>query len=123
MTETIEPNTSAVKNQIGVIGLAPMGKNLAKNLASRDFSTSVYNRSHQKTVELESEKNPNIKGFESLCEFIESLELPRKIILMVKSGDAVDKIISELEPLLNDGDILIDCGNSYWKDTDRKSVV
>lgn len=108
------------QNQIGVIGLAVMGKNLAKNFASKNITTSVFNRSYAKTQELLDEKNPNLQGYESLKDFVDSLQLPRKIILMVKAGDPVDQTIAELEPFLDDGDIILDCGNSNYNDTARR---
>ncbi len=174
-----------VKSQIGVIGLAVMGANLARNLASKGFRTSIFNRTFAKTQDLldlqksEKEKNSqleqksvviesphiegdqrsggifvdnanqnlaetktsqqsktpppfhgaplearvqngNLIGFETLEEFVESLESPRKIILMVKSGIVVDEFLDKLKPLLNPEDIVMDCGNSNWKDTQRR---
>lgn len=115
-----------MKQQVGVIGLAVMGKNLALNIAEHGFRVSVYNRSSLKTRELLNEINEeafrsNVEGFYTLEEFVESLELPRKIILMVKAGDAVDETIQQLLPLLSKGDLLMDGGNSYYLDTIRRS--
>ena len=107
-------------NHIAVIGLAPMGKNLAKNLANHDYKVAVFNRTFAKTQELLAENNPNIVGFENLNQLVESLERPRKVIIMVKSGQPVDTFIEEVHQYLEDGDILIDCGNSNWKDTLRR---
>ncbi len=106
--------------KIGLIGLATMGKNLARNIA-RNFSISVYNRSTEKTEEfLEEFRSDNLTGEKTLEAFVESLEKPRKIILMVKAGDPVDAVIEQLKPLLEDGDIIIDGGNSHYQDTKRR---
>lgn len=108
-------------NEIGVIGLAVMGSNLAMNIADNGFATAVYNRSSSKTDKLleESAELP-IHGFYSLDEFTASLIKPRKIILMVQAGAAVDSTIELLLPHLNQGDMIIDGGNSYYKDTVRR---
>jgi 6-phosphogluconate dehydrogenase len=107
---------------IGVIGLAVMGSNLALNIADHCFPVSVYNRSAEKTENLlkESEELP-LNGFFSIEEFVQSLVRPRKIILMVKAGAAVDSSIDQLIPLLDQGDLIIDGGNSYYQDTVRRS--
>ena len=110
------------KQKIGVIGLAVMGKNLALNIAEHGFPVSVYNRSPQKTEELLSETEfNNVVGAYSLEEFVNSLEQPRKIILMVKAGNPVDDTIEQLLPYLSQGDVIIDGGNSYYKDSIRRS--
>lgn len=110
------------KQQIGVIGLAVMGKNLAKNIESRGFSVSVYNRSREKTDELLAEAaDKKIVGTYSIEEFVNSLEVPRKIIMMVKAGKPVDDTIEQLKPYLSRGDILIDGGNSFFMDTIRRN--
>jgi 6-phosphogluconate dehydrogenase len=115
-----------MNKQVGVIGLAVMGKNLALNIAEHGFSVAVYNRSSQKTKELLKEAleeglQSKVEGFNTLEEFVESLEIPRKIIMMVKEGDAVDATIKQLLPLLSTGDLLMDGGNSYYVDTMRRS--
>lgn len=110
------------KQQIGVIGLAVMGKNLALNIESRGYTVSVYNRSAEKTEELlDHAQGKNLFGTYSLEEFVDSLESPRKILLMVKAGKPTDDMIDQLKPLLSKGDILIDGGNSYFIDTQRRS--
>ncbi|WP_134702369.1 NADP-dependent phosphogluconate dehydrogenase [Ammoniphilus sp. YIM 78166] len=110
------------KQQIGVIGLAVMGKNLALNIESRGFTVSVYNRSAEKTEELLQEaKGKNLVGTYSMEEFVESLETPRKIMIMVKAGKPTDDTIEQLKPLLAKGDILIDGGNAYFPDTLRRN--
>ncbi len=110
------------KQEIGVIGLAVMGKNLALNIADHGFSVSVYNRSEEKTKKLlEETVFDNVIGTYTIKEFVESLEQPRKIILMVKAGQAVDDTIDLLLPHLSEGDIVMDGGNSFYKDTIRRS--
>ncbi|MDP5273307.1 NADP-dependent phosphogluconate dehydrogenase [Chengkuizengella axinellae] len=110
------------KQQIGVIGLAVMGKNLALNIESRGFSVSVFNRSYQKTDEfLKENTDKNVLGYESIEDFVNSLELPRKIVIMVKAGGATDGTIEQLLPHLAKGDIIIDGGNAYFPDTQRRN--
>ncbi|TYR80228.1 NADP-dependent phosphogluconate dehydrogenase [Priestia megaterium] len=111
------------KQQIGVIGLAVMGKNLALNIESRGYSVSVYNRSPEKTEEfLKTEaEGKNFIGTYSVEEFINSLEKPRKILLMVKAGGPTDATIDSLKPYLEKGDILIDGGNTFFQDTIRRN--
>jgi 6-phosphogluconate dehydrogenase len=107
-------------NNLAIIGLATMGKNFAKNFASRGTLTAVFNRSYNKTQELEAENNSNIFGYEKLEDCIKSLELPRKIFLLVKAGSGTDETIEHILPFLDKDDILVDCGNSNWKDTIRR---
>ncbi|MCA1028242.1 MULTISPECIES: NADP-dependent phosphogluconate dehydrogenase [Cytobacillus] len=111
------------KQQIGVIGLAVMGKNLALNIESRGFSVAVFNRSYEKTEAfLQNEaKDKNFTGAETIEDFVQSLETPRKILLMVKAGAATDATIESLKPYLEKGDILIDGGNTYFEDTIRRN--
>ncbi|MFK2826646.1 NADP-dependent phosphogluconate dehydrogenase [Bacillus sp. B190/17] len=111
------------KQQIGVIGLAVMGKNLALNIESRGYSVAVYNRSYDKTKEfLEAEAaGKNFVGASTIEEFVHSLEKPRKILLMVKAGGPTDATIDSLKPYLEKGDILIDGGNTFFEDTIRRN--
>ncbi len=110
------------KQQIGVVGLAVMGKNLALNIESRGFTVSVFNRSREKTDELIKEaKGKNLAGTYSMEEFVQSLETPRKILIMVKAGAPTDATIEQLVPLLDEGDILIDGGNAFFPDTQRRN--
>lgn len=107
--------------EIGIVGLAVMGSNFARNLASKGVTVAVYNRTAKVTDEfLETHGNEQIVGTKSLEELIESLALPRKIILLVKAGTAVDTVIASLIPLLNKGDTIIDFGNSHFNDTERR---
>ncbi len=114
-----------MKQQIGVIGLAVMGKNLALNIESRGYSVAVFNRSYEKTQSfLENEaKGKNFVGGETIEEFVNSLEKPRKILLMVKAGPATDATIESLQPYLEKGDILIDGGNTLFEDTIRRNKM
>lgn len=122
MLNALEGTLDMAKQQIGVVGLAVMGKNLALNIESRGFSVSVYNRSSAKTEEfLEEAKGKQVVGTYSIEEFVESLEKPRKILLMVKAGTPTDATIQSLLPHLEKGDILIDGGNTYYKDTQRRN--
>ncbi|TDL69648.1 NADP-dependent phosphogluconate dehydrogenase [Paenibacillus amylolyticus] len=110
------------KQQIGVIGLAVMGKNLALNIESKGFSVAVFNRSPEKTNDLLKEaEGKNLTGAFTIEEFVESLESPRKILIMVQAGKATDATIGQLLPHLDQGDIIIDGGNAYFPDTQRRS--
>ncbi|MEC0240798.1 NADP-dependent phosphogluconate dehydrogenase [Paenibacillus dokdonensis] len=109
------------KQQIGVAGLAVMGKNLALNMESKGFSVALYNRSPEKTRELLAEaEGKNVVGTFSIEEFVQALETPRKIMMMVKAGQPTDALIEQLVPHLQEGDILIDGGNAYFPDTERR---
>jgi 6-phosphogluconate dehydrogenase len=107
---------------IGLIGLAVMGQNLVLNLLDHDNNVAVYNRTTKVTDDFTTESShPNLTGTQSLQQFVQALAKPRKIILMVKAGDPVDAVINDLKPLLEDGDILIDGGNSLFTDSQRRS--
>lgn len=109
------------KNTIGLIGLAVMGQNLARNFASRDIKTVVYNRTTETMETFIAEHGNNFLVGEKMLEnFVNSLESPRKIFLMVKAGKPVDTVIEQLFPLLDEGDIIIDGGNTYFPDTIRR---
>jgi 6-phosphogluconate dehydrogenase len=110
------------KQQVGVIGLAVMGKNLALNIESRGFTVSVYNRSREKTdVLIEEAAGKNLVGTYSIEEFVASLETPRKVLIMVQAGAGTDATIDSLIPHLDKGDIIIDGGNAYFPDTQRRN--
>ena len=110
------------KADIGLIGLAVMGENLALNMESKGFTVSVFNRSTEKVEKFVNGRaaGKNIIGTYSLRELVDSLERPRKVFMMVKAGSAVDELIEQLLPLLDEGDILIDGGNSHFLDTARR---
>ncbi|WP_145265113.1 decarboxylating NADP(+)-dependent phosphogluconate dehydrogenase [Calycomorphotria hydatis] len=122
------------KHDIGLIGLAVMGQNLVMNMANKGFSVAVYNRTTETMREfvdglssrpegvVEEGTPDRISGYETLEEFVENLESPRRIMLMVKAGPAVDAIIKTLRPLLDDGDIVIDGGNADFVDTNRRDT-
>lgn len=110
------------KSNVGLIGLAVMGANLARNIASRGFSTLVYNRTAKRTEDFVAEfGTPDLQGETgSVAEFVARLERPRKIIVMVQAGAPVDAVLDELLPHLEKGDMVVDCGNSYYPDTVRR---
>jgi len=111
------------KQNIGLIGLGVMGQNLILNMEDKGYSVAVYNRTSAKTENFakRAAKGKNILAVYSLEEFVNSLETPRKIILLVKQGKPVDDFIEKLIPLLDKGDLIIDAGNSYFKDTVRRN--
>lgn len=108
--------------QIGVVGLAVMGRNLARNIASHDYTVALYNRSAARTEDLmaaHGEEGKFIPAYE-LADFVASLERPRRIIIMVQAGAATDATIDSLIPLLEEGDIVVDGGNAHYEDTRRR---
>jgi 6-phosphogluconate dehydrogenase len=110
------------KADIGLIGLAVMGQNLVLNMNDHGFKVAVYNRTVSKVDEFLAgpAKGTNVIGTHSLKEFVDSLQLPRKIMIMVKAGDPVDEFIDLLVPYLSEGDVIIDGGNSLYTDTNRR---
>ena len=110
-------------SDIGLIGLAVMCENLVMNMESKGFSVSVYNRTADKVKNfIEGRaKGKNIVGTYSLNELISTLKKPRKVMMMIKAGSAVDDMIDALIPLLESGDIIIDGGNSHFPDTARRT--
>ncbi|QEN03496.1 decarboxylating NADP(+)-dependent phosphogluconate dehydrogenase [Thiospirochaeta perfilievii] len=110
------------KTDIGVIGLAVMGENLALNMESRGYSVSVFNRTYSKTKNfIEGRaKGKNFVGSQEIKDFVNSIGKPRKIMLMVKAGEVVDKTIDTILPFLDKNDIIIDGGNSDYRDTQRR---
>ncbi|NRA41422.1 MAG: decarboxylating NADP(+)-dependent phosphogluconate dehydrogenase [Pseudomonadales bacterium] len=114
-------------HDIGLIGLAVMGQNLALNCRDKGFSIAVYNRSFSKTEAFlqhhSNDSSTALNGFESLSDFVQALAKPRKIILMVKAGAAVDQTIAQLIPLLDAGDIIIDGGNSDFQDSENRAKL
>ena len=112
-------------SDIGLIGLAVMGENLVLNMESKGFQVSVFNRSSSKVKDFISGRasGKNIIGTKSLEELVKSLATPRKVMLMIKAGSAVDEMIDTLIPLLSKGDIIIDGGNTHFPDTDRRTSL
>ncbi|MGN6605513.1 MAG: NADP-dependent phosphogluconate dehydrogenase [Jatrophihabitans sp.] len=111
--------------QIGVTGLAVMGRNLARNLARHGHTVALHNRSPERTrslVEQHGDEGDFVPS-ESREDFVASLERPRAIIIMVKAGEATDAVIDELVPLLEPDDIVIDCGNAHFGDTRRREAA
>ncbi len=104
---------------VAVIGMAVMGKNLALNILDHGFSVVIYNRTTEVALNVVKE-NPGLQIALTLQELAEKLEKPRKIIVMVKAGAPVDALLTQLEPFLEKGDIVIDAGNSYFMDTIRR---
>ena len=111
-----------MKADIGVIGLAVMGQNLARNMESRGSAVAVYNRSAERTRELMegAGRGKRLVPASSIAEFAASLTRPRKIMIMVQAGKPVDEVISQLLPHLERGDMIIDGGNSWFQDTIRR---
>ncbi|MDB5357328.1 MAG: 6-phosphogluconate dehydrogenase, decarboxylating [Phycisphaerales bacterium] len=107
---------------VGVIGLEVMGRNLALNIERNGFPIAVYNRTYAKTEHFINElaKGKNAKGAKTVKEFVELLDRPRRILIMVKAGAPVDAVVTELKPFLQPDDIVIDGGNSLFTDTERR---
>jgi 6-phosphogluconate dehydrogenase len=114
----------ATQAQIGVTGLAVMGRNLARNLARNGFSVALHNRTAARTRSLVEEHGDEgvFVPTESVEDFVAALERPRRVVIMVKAGGPTDAVIEELVPLLDDGDIVIDCGNAHYADTRRREA-
>jgi 6-phosphogluconate dehydrogenase len=106
----------------GVIGLEVMGRNIALNIERNGFPIAVFNRTTEKSVEFINgiAKGKNAKMGKTIEEFVQLLERPRRILVMVKAGKPVDQVIASLKPLLQEGDIIIDGGNSLFTDTERR---
>jgi 6-phosphogluconate dehydrogenase len=112
-------------SDIGLIGLAVMGENLVLNMESKGFSVSVYNRTTEVTEKFAANRGAgkNILATRSIEEFVGSLATPRKMMIMVKAGAAVDAVIDQLLPHLDKGDVVIDGGNSLYSDTERREAA
>ena len=115
--------TTAGTCDIGLIGLAVMGENLALNIASRGYRIAVYNRTASVTDAFTADRGnqPNVVGCHSLEALVAALARPRKVMMMVKAGPAVDQLIATLTPLLSPGDVIIDGGNTLFSDTERRT--
>ncbi|MEM1220856.1 MAG: NADP-dependent phosphogluconate dehydrogenase [Bacteroidota bacterium] len=117
-----------IKSQFGVLGLGVMGQNLALNIADQGYRLAVYNRlatgEENIVPDFLKKVSPQhtVEGFSALPAFIEQLERPRKILIMVKAGNALDQILDQILPLLEPGDILLDGGNSHYHDTQRRQA-
>ena len=118
------PSRPHIQNNIGVYGLGVMGRNLALNIASKGHSVAVFNRNETKTNELivqsSREGIRSVYGYYDIKEFMSSLQRPRKVIVMVKAGDAVDDVIRTLAPYLDPNDIIIDGGNEWYELTEQR---
>ncbi len=115
--------STTINNDVGLIGLAVMGQNLVLNIESRGFGVSVFNRTPEVTQKfVASQPGKRFYGANTLAEFVASLARPRKVMVMVKAGAAVDEVITQLLPLLEKDDIVIDCGNSLFTDTERRDA-
>jgi 6-phosphogluconate dehydrogenase len=114
----------APRAQIGVTGLAVMGRNLARNLARNGYTVALHNRTVARTKSLVAEHGDEgtFVPTETAAEFVEALERPRRVVIMVKAGAPTDAVIDELAPLMEPGDILIDCGNAHFADTRRREA-
>lgn len=110
------------KPQIGVVGMAVMGKNLALNMESRGYTVAIYNRTAAKTEKvMKDHAEKNLVPAYTIEDFVKSLETPRRIMMMVQAGKPTDAVIAELLPFLDKGDVLIDGGNTFFEDTMRRN--
>ena len=119
------PTPAKAVADIGVTGMAVMGSNLARNLARNGFKVAIHNRSAAKTEKVVKEHGDEGEFFpaESMADFVNALSAPRVAIIMVKAGPATDAVIDELASLMDPGDIIVDCGNSNWRDTVRREAA
>ncbi|WP_375493905.1 NADP-dependent phosphogluconate dehydrogenase [uncultured Jatrophihabitans sp.] len=124
-TSTTDAKDVTGTADIGVTGLAVMGRNLARNLARHGHTVALHNRTTARTTKLVEEHGDEgtFVPSDSLESFVASLSKPRAIIIMVKAGEPTDDVIDELTPLLEDGDIVIDCGNAHYADTRRREAA
>ena len=110
----------SAKRQFGMIGMAVMGRNLAFNISDHDFSVAVWNLEPELAQSAVQESGGRLLACASLADLVSSLERPRRIMMMIKAGKPVDIVLEQLKPLLEPGDIVIDGGNSWFKDTQRR---
>ncbi len=116
-------NDNKAQFAFGMVGLGTMGRNLLLNMADNGFAVTGYDKSEKMIQIFEEEgKSHHLKGFGEIEEFVNSLQSPRTIILLVPAGPIVDSVILELQPLLDKGDIIIDSGNSHFTDTSRRAI-
>lgn len=116
-----------MSNDLGIIGLGVMGRNLALNIAEKGFHVAVFNRTYSKTEEFMADAKKekfgeNLHGYEDMKEFTESIKKPRKVFLLVQAGKATDATIESLEKVLSKDDIIIDTGNANFKDQDKRAL-
>ncbi|HLR27337.1 MAG TPA: NADP-dependent phosphogluconate dehydrogenase [Ruania sp.] len=118
-------STTEATAQVGVVGLAVMGRNLARNFANHGYVVAVYNRTAARTEEMMAEhaSEGNFVPATELADFVASLERPRRIVIMVKAGSGTDATIDSLVPLLEEGDIIVDGGNAHYEDTRRREAA
>jgi len=109
-------------NDIGIVGLGVMGYSIAINMLNHGFKVAGYNRTSKTTTNLQDKGYPGFTGYYSILDFIRSLDKPRRIFLMISAGLAVDEMINGLKPYLEKGDIIMDGGNSYFRDSERRSI-
>ncbi len=116
-------NDRKAQYAFGMVGLGTMGRNLLLNMADNGFAVTGYDKSEKMLQFFEEEgKDHHLKGFADINDFVNSLQSPRTIILLVPAGAIVDSVILELQPLLDKGDIIIDSGNSHFTDTSRRAI-
>src|ERR1700753_2060968 len=120
-----EENMAQAKAQIGVTGLGVMGRNLARNFARHGYATALHNRTASKTDDIMKEfgHEGTFVPAHSSREFVDSLERPRRLVIMVNAGAATDAVIEEFAPLLEPGDMIIDGGNAHFLDTRRREAA
>lgn len=110
------------KHKLGMVGLGVMGRNLVLNMADHGFAVAGYDKDQEKVQKLNEEGNgKQVKAFENVRDFIESLDSPRIVMMLVPAGQPVDSVIHDVLPLLSENDILIDAGNSHYVDTDTRA--
>ncbi len=125
-TRTNQPTEAGIMSELcdfGLIGLAVMGENLALNVESRSYRVAVFNRTVEKVDQFMTERaaGKNFLGCHSLEEMVKNLKTPRKVMMLVKAGPAVDHLIEQLIPLLSPGDVIIDGGNTHYLDSERRT--
>ena len=111
---------NATRSQVGVIGLGTMGRNLALNIMDQQFEVAVWNRSQERLDAAVEESGYRLHGCRTLEDLVAAIDRPRPILIMVKAGRAVDVVLDQLREVLDEGDIIIDGGNSWYKDTRRR---
>ena len=113
---------ASVKADFGMIGMAVMGRNLAFNIADHGFSVAVWNLEIEAMRQAVADSEQRLVGCETLEQLVSTLKRPRRLMMMIKAGKPVDMVLEQLKPLLDEGDIVIDGGNSWFKDTQRREA-